>query len=178
MNILLLFATVSSEHGFGFNSNILETNIINLSVVIAVVVSFGGDALRSLLANRKQTILNNLREADQRASEAQEKLTKARIQLELAQKKAFEIKQQGVVAAEQEKKLSIQQTEQDAKRLEEIKEETLRLQQQKAINQVSLQVISLALNKVREKLTKRLDANFHASVNNFNIVLFTSYKSQ
>jgi len=51
------------------------------------------------------------------------------------------------------------------------------LQQQKAINQVSQQVVSLALNQVREKLNSRLDASFHASVNNFNIVLFTNYKA-
>ena len=52
---------------FGFNGNILETNIINLAVVIGIVVSFGGDALRSLLENRKQTILSSLQEADLRA---------------------------------------------------------------------------------------------------------------
>jgi hypothetical protein len=30
---------IFSGHGFGFNTNILETNVINLAVVIAVVVS-------------------------------------------------------------------------------------------------------------------------------------------
>jgi hypothetical protein len=34
-----------SGHGFGFNTNILETNVINLAVVIAVVVSVVGDAV-------------------------------------------------------------------------------------------------------------------------------------
>ncbi len=67
--------------GFGFNGNILETNIINLSVVIAIVVSFGGDALRSLLENRRQSILKTLQQADERAKEAQEKLLKAQNQL-------------------------------------------------------------------------------------------------
>ena len=43
---------------FGFNTNLLETNVLNLSVVVAVVVIYIGDALKSLLANRKQTILN------------------------------------------------------------------------------------------------------------------------
>lgn len=63
-------------------------------------------------------------------------------------------------------------------RLEEFKQNTLRLQQQKAINQVSQQVVSLALTQVKEKLNNRLDSAFHASVNNFNIVLFTNYKSK
>ena len=176
MTFLTLFAHIPSGEGFGFNGNILETNLINLSVVIAVVVSFGGDALRSLLDNRKQTILNNLQEADQKAKEAEEKLTKARAQLELAKKKAIEIREQGVVTAEQEKKQAIRQMQEDVSRLNEIKQETIRFQQQKAISQVSQQVVSLALNQVREKLSNRLDSTFHSSVNNFNIVLFTNYK--
>lgn len=84
MHIFSFFTTMPLGEGFGFNGNILETNIINLSVVIGIVVSFGGDALRSLLENRKQIILNNLQQADQRAKEAQEKLQQAKTQLELA----------------------------------------------------------------------------------------------
>lgn len=178
MNILTLFTTFSSGEGLGFNTNILETNIINLAVVLGVVISFVGDALRSLLDNRKQIILKNLQEADQRANEAQEKLSEAKAQFELAQKKAVEIKEQSILTAEQEKKQSILQAEQDALRLEELKQETLLFQQQKAVSEISQQVITLALKQVREKLNNRLDANFHTSVNNFNIVLFTNYKSK
>ncbi len=60
MIILTFFAQIPLGESFGFNFNILETNLINLSVVIGIVVSFGGNALRSLLDNRKQTILTNL----------------------------------------------------------------------------------------------------------------------
>jgi F-type H+-transporting ATPase subunit b len=176
MDILNLFTDLPPGEGFGFNGNILETNLLNLAVVIGVVVSFGGDALRSLLLNRKQTILNNLREADQRANEAQEKLNRARNRLELAQKKGIEIREQGKLAAEQEKREAVKKTEEDAFRLEETKQETIRFQQQKVVNQVSQQVIELSLNRVREKFKTRLDARFHASVNNFNIVLFRNYK--
>ena len=176
MTFLTLFAHIPSGEGFGFNGNILETNLINLSVVIAVVVSFGGDALRSLLDNRKQTILNNLQEADLKAKEAENKLVQAQAQLELAKKKAIEISKQGILNAKQEQKQSIRQTQEDISRLEEVKQETIYFQQQKAISQVSQQVVSLALNQVREKLSSRLDPTFHSSVNNFNIVLFTNYK--
>jgi F-type H+-transporting ATPase subunit b len=178
MNILILFGNLPLAEGFGFNTNILETNIINLSVVLSIVISLGGDALRSLLENRKQTILNNLREADQRAAEAQEKLNQAQFQLENAQKRASEIRQQGVLTAEKEKSQCIRQAEDDALRLEEVKQETIKLQQQKVISQISQRVVSLALSKVREKLTSSLDDAFHSSVNNFNIVLLTNYKSQ
>lgn len=177
MIFLTLFSNFPIGEGFGFNTNILETNIINLAVVIAVVVTFVGDALRSLLENRKQTVLNNLREAEQRATEAQEKLNQAQSQLELAKKKAIEIREQGLITAEQEKLQTLNQAEKDVLRLEELKNETIELQQQKALSQISQQVVTLALTKVREKLTKSLDDSFHSSVNNFNIVLLTNYKS-
>ena len=85
LSLPLLFLKLGE--GFGFNGNILETNIINLAVVIGIVVSLGGDALRSLLENRKQTILENLKEADQRAQEAAQQLAQAKSQLESAEKK-------------------------------------------------------------------------------------------
>ena len=65
---------------FGFNTNLLETNVLNLAVVVAVVVIYIGDALKSLLANRKQTILNNFQEADKRALEAESRLKEAQKQ--------------------------------------------------------------------------------------------------
>jgi len=175
---MTIFSNFSMAEGFGLNTNILETNIINLAVVLAIVITFVGDALRSLLDNRKQTILNNFREADQRANEAQEKLNQAKLQLELAQKKAIQIREQGITTAEQEKKQTLRQTKEDIARLHQIKQETIQFQQQKAINEVSRQVVSLALTQVKEKLKARVDSSFHASVNNFNIVLFTNYKSK
>ncbi|RYE05232.1 MAG: hypothetical protein EOP33_06975 [Rickettsiaceae bacterium] len=174
LSLPLLFLKLGE--GFGFNGNILETNIINLAVVIGIVVSLGGDALKSLLENRKQTILENLKEADQRAQEAAQQLTQAKSQLESAEKKAADIGIQGKKTAEQEKEQFIRQIQEDVERLEQVKQETLQLQQQKAVKQVSQQVVSLALNKVKEKLNNRSDAAFYTSVTKFNIALFTNYK--
>jgi F-type H+-transporting ATPase subunit b len=162
---------IFSGHGFGFNTNIFETNVINLAVVIGVVVSFVGDAVRELLKNRKETIVNNLREADNRALEAQEKLSQAKAQLAAAQKKATEIREQGLVAAEKEKKLCIKQAEEDAARLKQVQQDTIRFQQQKAIQQISQQIVSLALQQVRQKLKMGASAPFHVSINKSKIDL-------
>lgn len=184
MNLILLInlsdqlSIIPFGAEFGFNGNILETNIINLAVVIGIVVSFGGDALRSLLENRKQTIFSSLQEADSRAEEAKEKLSKAKSQLSLFQKKASEIRQQASATAEQEKKQAIQQTQEDAQRLERVKQETLQMQQQKTISQISQQVVSLALDQVRTKLKNRLDASFQKTVNRFYVALFANYSPQ
>ena len=173
----MLFSTslVFAGH-FGFNTNILETNVLNLAVVLAIVITYVGDALRGLLANRKQTILNNFREADQRASEAQERLNQARLQLEKAKTKADEISQQAVFTVDQEKKLILSQTQEDIKRLGTLQQETLKFEQQKAQNELAQKLVRLALHQVREKLNQRLNSSIHTAVNHFQIVLFTNYK--
>jgi F-type H+-transporting ATPase subunit b len=176
----MFFSTLFSDpilgKGFGFNTNILDTNIINLTVVIFIVVSFVGDALKALLENRKKTIVNNLREADQRAVEAEQKLNRARKQLELAKTKAIEIRQQSFQTIEQEKLQLFQQTKKEITRFEELKTEIISLQQQKIVANLSQQVLSLALFKVRRKLKNSLDFSFHTSIINFNIVLLTNYR--
>ena len=104
MTIFTLFSTFRlGNEGFGFNANILETNIINLSVVIGVVVSLGGDALRSLLQTRKETILKNFEEAKVRSEEAREKLALASKEVENAKIKAQEITQQTASILEKER---------------------------------------------------------------------------
>jgi F-type H+-transporting ATPase subunit b len=178
MSLLVNFTNLSIGHGFGINTNILETNVINLAVVIGVVVTFVGDALKSLLENRRQAILNNLKEADQKAFEAQERLNQAKAALNEAIKKADVIKQQSVVTAEQESQQVVRQTQEELARLEQSKQDTIQLQRQRAIQQLSQQVINLALSQVKNKLAgSRKDTAFHNSVNQFNIVLLTNYKA-
>jgi F-type H+-transporting ATPase subunit b len=118
-------------HGFGINTNIFETNIINLAAVIAIVISFVGGNFTAILEDRRKTILNNLEEATQRALEAEEKLNQARTQLELAKKKAQDIREEGISRATQEINTVVNQHEIRIAKLQEFKEETLSFYQQK-----------------------------------------------
>ncbi len=161
-------------HGFGINTNIFETNIINLAVVIGIVISFVGSNFSALLEDRKKTIINNLQEANQRAVEAQEKLNQARAQLESAKKKAQEIREEGIVRANQEVNTVISQHELRLSKLDEFKQETLVFYQEKAFKEAYLYVISRIMTRVRERLNKGLDSTNHVVVNNFYVSLFTT----
>jgi F-type H+-transporting ATPase subunit b len=177
MNLIEL-SFIFSGHGFGINTNILETNVINLAVVITVVVTFVGDALRELLDNRKKTILQNICAADARAQEIQEKMNQAMVQLENAEKKAIEICEQGLIAAEREKKLCIEQAEEETERLKQLQKSTIRLQQQKAIQQISQQIVLLSLQQVREQLQLKMKSKtFHPWINKVKVKKYTSIKN-
>lgn len=175
MNFDLLVNQLPLAEGFGINTNIFETNIINLAAVVAIVVSFVGKNLNSLLEDRKKTILSNLQEASQRAAEAQEKLQRARTQLELAQRKANEIREEGILKATQEVNSCVAQHEQRLSLLQEFKQETIQFYQQKAFKQAYMYVISRIMTRVKERLNTGLDATYHVVVNNFYVSRFTEY---
>ena len=112
--------------GFGFNGNSLETNIINLSVVIAIVVSLEGYALQK---DRRKSIVMTLQQADQKAKEktkeAEQKLVDAKNWLEVATRQGEELRQQRKESAERERLGSIAQTEKDLLRLEKKMEKVI-----------------------------------------------------
>jgi F-type H+-transporting ATPase subunit b len=170
-----VFANLPLAEGFGINTNIFETNIINLAAVVAIVVSFVGQNLSALLEDRRKTILNNLQEASQRAAEAEERLNAAKSQLESAKKKAVEIREEGVLRATQEIQNCVSQHEERLSKLEEFKQETVQFYQQKAFKQAYMYVISRIMGRVKERLQKGLDATYHVVVNNFYVSRFTEY---
>lgn len=161
--------------GYGINTNIFETNVINLAAVVAVVVSFVGTNLSALLDERKKTIFSNLEEANLRAKEAQEKLAFAKSQLELAQKKAKDIREEGVLKVTQEVNNCVSQHEQRLSLLQDFKDETIMFYQQKAFKQAYLYVISRIMSRVKERLNSGLDSTYHVVVNNFYVSRFTEY---
>lgn len=160
-----------AESSFGFNFDLIETNIINLAVVIAVVLYLGSDVLSSLLNDRKQKILSTIQSADERYLEAQQKLEQAKAKVEQAKTKAVEIRQQGNSAAAQATKTLFERTEEEIRRLEETKQASLREQEDKALSQVREQVIKLSIERATAQLRTKMDNSTQKRLIDYNIGL-------
>ena len=89
--------------GIELNTNIFETNLINLSIVLSVVVLVIGDAFKATLQERKNSILTALNEANERYEEAQNQLNAALALLEEAKEKAQSIQKEAPGTALKEK---------------------------------------------------------------------------
>ena len=172
-NVFNIIASLSHE-GFGINTNIIETNLVNLTAVIVGLVYFGSDFLKSLLNTRKENILKTLKDADARLLEATQKLNQAKADLELAKTKVSEITVQARTTAQQGSHNLLKNAEAELKRLEDTKKETLRFEEQKAVSQIREQVIRLALEQAVEKLKTRMnqDSSVETSLTDYNIAMF------
>jgi len=81
------------------NFNPLETNLVNLAIVIAALVWFLRGFLGGILENRRNAILQDLQDAENRRKTATAELTKAQADLAEAQQKADKIRLDGKTRA-------------------------------------------------------------------------------
>lgn len=143
-------------HGFGINTNILDTNVINLAVVVAIVVSVLGDALRDLLNNRRKTIQANLAAADDKAKAILDRMKLARDQRDQALQKALEIRRQGQAAAKREGRKAADQADAECDRLKQLSADRTRSQQQDASERIARQIVVLSMDDAYGAVEKRL----------------------
>nr|BDY09804.1 CF0 subunit I [Lysimachia vulgaris]BDY10655.1 CF0 subunit I [Lysimachia davurica] len=157
---------------FGFNTDILATNPINLSVVLGVLIFFGKGVLSDLLDNRKQRILTTIRNSEELRGGAIEQLEKARARLRKVEMEADEFRVNGYSEIEREKWNLINSTYKTLEQLENYKNETIHFEQQRAINEVRQQVFQQALEGAIGTLNNCLNNELHLRTISANIGMF------
>nr|YP_010365262.1 CF0 subunit I [Sicyos angulatus]UOU84462.1 CF0 subunit I [Sicyos angulatus] len=165
-----------SAESFGFNTDILATNLINLSVVLGVLIFFGKGVLSDLLDNRKQKILKTIQNSEDLREGAIEQLEKARARLRKVEMEADQFRVNGYSEIEREKLNLINSTSKSLEQLENYKNETIRFEQQRAINQVRQQVFQQALQGALGTLNSCLDNELHLRTISANIGMFGTMK--
>nr|YP_009442383.1 ATP synthase CF0 B subunit [Taxillus sutchuenensis]ATN95810.1 ATP synthase CF0 B subunit [Taxillus sutchuenensis] len=161
--------------GFGLNTDILATNPINLSVVFGVLIFFGKRVcasclfLNDLLDNRKQRILNTIRNSDKIREEAIEPLEKAKYYLRKVEMEADQFRVNGYSEIEREKLNLINSTYETLKQLENYKNETIYFEQQRVINQVQQHIFQQALQGAFIILNNSLNNELHLRTISANI---------
>nr|YP_010441525.1 AtpF [Clematis leschenaultiana]YP_010442528.1 AtpF [Clematis urophylla]YP_010621096.1 ATP synthase CF0 subunit I [Clematis henryi]QQQ87789.1 ATP synthase CF0 subunit I [Clematis henryi var. ternata]UTD46929.1 AtpF [Clematis leschenaultiana]UTD48478.1 AtpF [Clematis urophylla]WBF90369.1 ATP synthase CF0 subunit I [Clematis henryi] len=165
-----------SAGSFGFNTDILATNPINLSVVLGVLIFFGKGVLSDLLDNRKQRILSTIRNSEELRKGSIERLEKAKARLRKVKIEADEFRVNGYSEIEREKLNLINSTYQNLERLENYKNETIQFEQQRAINQVRQRVFQQALQGALGTLNSCLNNELHLRTIGANIHMFGAMK--
>nr|YP_010257038.1 ATP synthase CF0 subunit I [Ormosia fordiana]QUV75422.1 ATP synthase CF0 subunit I [Ormosia fordiana] len=166
----------SSAGSFGFNTDILATNPINLSVVLGVLVFFGKGVLSDLLDNRKQRIFKTIRNSEELREGAIEQLEKARARLRKVETEADRFRVNGYSEIEREKLNLINSIYTTLEQFENYKNETIHFEQQRAINQVRQQVFQQALQGALGTLNSCLNNELHLRTIGANIGMFGAMK--
>jgi F0F1-type ATP synthase membrane subunit b/b' len=139
-------------HSFGLNIRFLETNVLNLVVVLVIVVTVVGDAFKALLDQRRTIILLALKEADLKSIDAQKEIEEALATLEISRLRAKEIRDQAVRTVEQENVLREQELKKSINRLKESSSQSIQLERQRIVQSIVQEVSKSALSRAERTL--------------------------
>ena len=153
----LLNAEAGAESGFGFNFDIIETNLINLGIIFVLLIVYGGKVIGNILSERRAKIEAEIKSADARAKESKDALAVAQKNLKEAQANAVNIRSEAETNAEKAKQAVLAKGEQEVERLKATAAADLSSEQKRAIAQLKSKVVEMALSKVESRMGEVLN---------------------
>ena len=142
-----IFTLLAEHEGIGLNLDILETGLLNIITLVAILIYAGRDFLGSLLEERKTTIVKGVQDAEDRLNEAQKRLSEAEKQLNQANFVISEIKNETIAT----KKALLESDAYAAKKDLKIRFEralaTFRSKERQIFLEIKQQIIALVLKR-------------------------------
>ena len=155
-------ATESEAAGFGLNFDILETNLINLVVVIGVLVYFVGGVLKKILAERSAAIEAEIQAAEKRQADAKVMLEAEEQKLAASKEEAANILATAKKGSEAAKAEILAEAAKEIERLKQGATQDTTNSQDRAVAELRRRTAELALEKVEAELQRRLTNNQQA----------------
>ena len=165
---------VFASAGFGLNLNIFETNVLNWAVVVFGLYKFLPSFLGKMLEKRREGILLELKDAEDRLKISSDALTKAKADLSLAQEKANQIKADSLKRSEAIKLDSEKKAIEEMARIKQSAISDESSEASRAMSQLRKEAVELAIKKALDSLPNRLDQETQEnlvtqSINNIEI---------
>ncbi|MFM7220907.1 MAG: F0F1 ATP synthase subunit B [Nodosilinea sp.] len=147
----------TEEGGLGLNFDILETNLINLIIIIGVLIYFGGKFLGKTLSTRRDAIAAAITEAEQRKQEAVKALAEQQQKLAQAQAEAKQILVEAETMAQRSRQEILAQAQADVERLRATAAQDLSSQETRVMRELQQRVAALAIARTESELPQRLN---------------------
>lgn len=149
-------AEAAEESGFS-TEQILDSNVLNIVVVVGLLIYLGRNVVGELLANRRAQILAELQKVTETQRGAEEQLADQQQKLTQAQQEAQRISQEAETNAERLRQDLLAQLQQDIERLRAGAEREVSSEQERVAEELRRQIVREALAKAEADLPKQLD---------------------
>ncbi|MFN9885467.1 MAG: F0F1 ATP synthase subunit B [Pseudanabaena sp.] len=173
-NFVLLASEAGESSGISLNTDILETNVINLVIVLAFLVYAGRGFLGKILSSRLESIQSAICDAEKRQSEASAKLAEQQNKLAQAQSEAEKLRQQAEVDAKHAADLILATVDADIARLHEAADQEIATEQERVIVQLRQQVAEKSLANVQAYFDRGLSEDTQIELIDRSIALLSS----
>nr|YP_009051120.1 ATP synthase CF0 subunit I [Galdieria sulphuraria]AIG92563.1 ATP synthase CF0 subunit I [Galdieria sulphuraria] len=162
-----------SKYSIKINFDLLETNIINIFILIIMLIYLGRKFLGSILINRQNRVITSIRESEERLEKSTIRLSEAKNQLSSAQIIINQIKQEAKNTASSVKESILKQGKTDIERLLLNTKNYIYNTELQIKKQIKQQIAALALQKVQSKLKDELDNNLQQKIIDQSLAMLT-----
>ena len=162
-------AELSSGKGFGFNSNFLEANVLNIALLLSGVVYLGRNFLTSALELRQQKVTEAIQEAEERLQQANARLLDSEKQLTEAQSVIEKIKKEAETTARTVKETILAQGKVDIERLTNNGKNSIEQAEMQIKKQIQQRITDLAMERVSNQLQDYMTPSLQSKVVDNNI---------
>lgn len=155
--LFLAAAHSEAESGFGLNLDILDTNLINLLLLLGILFYYGKPIVSNILSERRAKIAAQIEEIEQQQQQAEKTLAAEQNKLKQAEATAAKIRAEAETNAQQAKANILAQGEKEVERLKAMAGQDLSSEEQRAIAELKQRVATLAMERVQSQLSDVLD---------------------
>ncbi len=173
-NFVLLASEAGEHSGFGLNSDILETNLINLVIVIGLLIYAGRGFLGKILSARLESIQSAIADAEKRQKDASDKLALQQGKLAQAKTEADNLRKQAEADAKHAADVILATVDADIARLREAANQEISTEQERVIVQLRQQVAEKALANVQSYFDRGLSEDTQIELIDRSIALLSS----
>jgi len=163
-NFLGLFSLISENSGIGINTDILETGLINIIILVAGVIFLGRDFLSSALGSRREAVLASIQEAEDNLSVAKARLEEAEKQLNQAQILISQVTKEAEITAQKVQETILKQGKIDIEKIVASSKASILSAEIQIKQQVQTYVTGFVLKRVTSQLEKQVTPSVQSKI--------------
>lgn len=174
MNIYIVICDMLSQHAadqaIGLNTNFLETNVINITILLSGLVYLLKQFLGDLLKNRRKKVLAAIQESEERLEKANVRLIESEKQFDQAAIVIKQIEQEAILTAAKVRQSILDQGKLDIERLTEAGKASIAIAERQVVEQIQQRIIDLAVLQAGQDLKKQITSSVQTKIIDENIV--------
>ena len=163
------FSTQIADLEVSLNTDIFETNVINITLLAGGLFYLLSGALSDSLSERQQKILGAIQESEERLQESVTRLTESETQLAQAAMVIDSIQKDAEQTAKQVKSSILNDGKSEIERLTSTAKSQITTIENRVRKQISDYVVTLALKRITMQLEGKLNSNLQQQIIDRNI---------
>nr|ARW68699.1 ATP synthase CF0 subunit I [Palisada sp.] len=170
MDIFQILGQELVNNGFSFNTDFLEANVLNISLLLLGLIYVLRKFLGSILLQRQNKVLFAIRESEERLEQANMRLDEAEKQLTQTQIIVNQIIEEAENTAKKVRQSILEQGKSDIDKLTLSSKASVKFAETQVRLQIQQQITALALKKVSLELQSQMTSTIQSQIIDKNII--------